>query len=365
MKIVIAPQTFKGTLSGEEAALQIEKGILKAFPEAQTVRLPVSDGGDGFLEVILKAKQGMQKLTLAFTPQQTEFPVKWGVLPTMETAVIELAQIAGIRLLPKEKRAIMKATTFGVGQVIKQALDEGYRRILIGVGGSGTNDGGVGIAMALGAEFLDEEFMPLALGGGCLDKLEMIDLRHLDPRLADAEIVVGCDVDNPFTGENGAALIYGPQKGASPEQAQHLERCLLRMQAVVKEQLKIDLHDLPGAGAAGGAAGGLFAFLGAQLVPGIDLVLELLHFEEQIKGADLVITGEGRLDRQTLRNKAPYGVARAAGKLGIPVLALVGSIEEGSLEMVQELFKKIVPLGGDTLECVAEKVIVELGIIRS
>jgi glycerate 2-kinase len=249
-------------------------------------------------------------------------PVTASFAVSGDTAVVEMAEAAGLRRLPGGRPAPLTATTYGAGELIRAALDRGVRRVVLGVGGSATTDGGTGMARALGVRFLDADGCDLPLGGAALRRLHMIDMAGLDPRLHDVEIIVASDVDNPLTGDRGAAAVYGPQKGASPADVEELEQALCQLASVVKRQLGVDLAELPGA--AGGTEGGAVAFLGASIVSGIELLLDLAHFQTAVPTAQLVITGEGSLDLQSLAGKAPWGVAKASAHAGVPVVALVG-----------------------------------------
>jgi glycerate kinase len=247
------------------------------------------------------------------------------------TAIIEMARTSGLALVPIEpvdRRNPLRATTFGLGEAIKAALDEGYRRFIVGIGGSATNDGGAGMAQALGVRLRDSQGIELPFGGAALIDLVSIDLSGLDSRLSECEIMVACDVNNPLTGPEGASAIFGPQKGATPDMVEQLDEALLNFATIVKQDTGAEINDMMGAGAAGGLGGGMVAFLGAELAPGVDIVLDTIEFDRHLEGADLVLTGEGALDSQTIYNKAPIGVARRAGKLGIPVIAIAGTLGE-------------------------------------
>lgn len=344
MKVVIAPQAYKGTFSAEEVAQAIEVGVLTYNPKATTVRLPVSDGGDSFLDVILEARQGEERSSRVVGPLGKAVESRWGILSNPPTALIELAKICGLAMVPKHKRNPTLTTTFGLGQVILEALDEGIRHFLIGIGGSATNDAGAGIAQALGTRFLDRKGAELSYGGAALIELAEIDLTRIDQRLKEAHIIVGCDVTNPFTGLNGASRVYSAQKGATTEMTVQLEKGLERFAEIVKHTYHIDLNAIPGSGAAGGVGGGLYALLGVELRSGIDLVLDQIHFDDHLTDADLVIVGEGCIDTQTHYNKAPMGVARRAKSRNIPVVAIVGSLGEGYEAVFQHGIAAVFPL---------------------
>lgn len=329
MRILIAPQAYKGTLSAQEAAQAIQKGVLKVFPHASTVLLPVADGGDGTLDILLPLHAGERIQNTVTGPFEEMLEAPWGIWPESKTALLELAQICGVSKVPLAKLNPAIASTYGVGEIMRHALDRGCRRFILGIGGSCTNDAGAGLAQALGAHLLDKEGRELPKGGVALKNLAKIDLSELDPRLAQSEILVACDVDNPLLGPHGASFVYGPQKGATPEIVQGLEAALTRFAHVVSTDLGMDLAQMPFTGAAGGAAAGLKALLNAELLPGSQLILRELNFEQHAAEADLVITGEGRMDRQTLSQKAPLAVAQLAKKYKKPVIAIVGSLGEG------------------------------------
>ena len=329
MRIVIAPQSFKGSVSGPEAARAIQEGILRVFPKAETVLVPVADGGDGTLDALVEATSGQTFASRVNGPLRQRVQARWGVMGDCKTAVIEMAQASGLALLPYKDRNPRHTSTYGTGQLIKRALDRGYRRIIVGMGGSATNDGGVGMAWALGARFYDSKGLPLTPGGAALSRLASIDVLGLHPALKRAEIIAASDVDNPLCGPEGASAVYGPQKGANANTVRVLDKALERYASVVRESLGIDVAERPGAGAAGGLGAGLMAFCGSQVRSGIDIVCQVLDFDARLQGADLVITGEGRLDASTAYNKAPVGVARRASALGIPVIALAGSLGRG------------------------------------
>lgn len=338
--ILLAPQGFKGSWTASEVAAAMETGIRRAIPQAKCILMPVADGGDGTLEVVMRAKSGsIQKLNVMGPLKEIE--AIWGIYE--KTALIETASICGLRLIPENERNPAIATTYGVGRVILAALDKGLRHFVIGLGGSATHDGGAGLLQALGASLLDKNGRELPRGGLALKGLQKINLEKLDPRLKDSSFIACCDCLNPLTGPTGAALTYAPQKGASPELVQELELAMAQFARVVLQDLGQDIAHLEGGGAAGGMGAGL-AILGAKLEPGIDLILKLIHFDEAVKKADLVITGEGCMDRQTTFNKAPLGVAKAAKIVQVPVIAIVGSLGEGYDELHQMGIDAIIPL---------------------
>ncbi len=328
MKIVIAPDSFKESMSAMEAACAIEKGFQKVMPDAEYVKVPMADGGEGTVRSMVDATGGEIRKETVTGPLGTEVEAFYGITGDRKMAVIEMAAASGIHLVPKEKRNPLVTTTKGTGELIRAALDQGVKRIVIGIGGSATNDGGAGMAQALGAKLLDKDGNPLGVGGGELSKLDSIDLSQLDPRLKEVHIEVACDVDHPLTGERGASAVFGPQKGATPEMVAILDANLARYAQVVKETLGIDVDPIPGAGAAGGLGAGLVAFLGASLKRGVDVVAEAVQLDKHIGQASLVITGEGKIDGQTIHGKTPVGVAKRAKKYGIPVIGIAGMLGE-------------------------------------
>ena len=328
MKVVIAPQTFKGSISALEAARAMGEGIRRVVPEAETVLVPVADGGDGTLETLVEGSSGEIAIAEVTGPLGERVVAPWGKMGDGRTAVVEMARTSGLVLVPVERRNPLVTTTYGLGEAIKAALDAGFRRFIIGIGGSATNDAGGGMAQALGVRLLDSQGQELPFGGAALARLDRIDISGLDSRVSESRFLVACDVNNPLTGPEGAAAIYGPQKGATPEMVTELDAALRHLADIVKRDLGHEVNDIPGAGAAGGLGGGLIAFLDAELSSGVDIVLDAVGLEEALDGADLVITGEGTLDHQTVYNKAPIGVAERARARHIPVVAISGSLGE-------------------------------------
>ncbi len=339
MRIVVAPDSFKGSLSSIQAANAIEKGIIGAAQTCrepvEVIKVPIADGGEGTVEAIITANKGEIVKTRVLDPLGREIDSFFGILPD-NSAVIEMAAASGLNLLGDDERNPMKTTTYGTGQLIKEALDYGCKRIIIGIGGSATNDGGVGMAQALGVSFLDEEGNQIAFGGGELSKISKIDVSLLDPRIKDTVITIASDVKNPLCGPNGASAVYGPQKGATPEMVETLDRNLKHLAKTIHEQLNIDILNVPGSGAAGGLGAGLMAFLGAKFCLGIKLVTELARLEEKIQRADLVVTGEGSTDYQTLFGKVPHGIADIAKKYSKPVICISGSLGKGYEQLYNE-----------------------------
>jgi glycerate kinase len=303
-------------------------GIRAAAGRVRIISLPVSDGGTGCLEAILYAQGGKKIPVQVHDPLMRPITAEIGIPGSGGCAVIEMASASGLTLLEPGERDPTRTTSYGTGELIKAALDHNVCKIIVGIGGSATTDGGVGAAQALGCRFLDEKGAPLKKGlpGGDLKKIHGFDLAGRDERVSERELIVAWDVDNPFTGPSGAARVYSPQKGATPEQAEELEQGLCSLELLVKKHLGIDLFVVPGAGAAGGLGGGMTAFLGAKMMRGIDVVIEAVGFREKLKGADLVLTGEGSLDYQTLHGKTISGIIREAKKAGVPVIALAGTL---------------------------------------
>lgn len=326
MKIVIAPQTFKGSISALDAAAAMRDGVLRVFPDAETVLVPVADGGDGTLETLVEGSGGEVRTATVTGPLGETRAAAWGAMGDGRTAVIEMARTSGLALVPRERRNPLTSTTRGLGDAIRAALDDGFRRFIIGIGGSATNDAGAGMAQALGASLLNADGDELPPGGAALAALRRIDLSALDARAAEASFLVACDVSNPLTGHEGASAIYGPQKGATPEMVESLDAALGNFADVARRDLGVDVERLRGAGAAGGLGGGLVAFLDAELRAGVDIVLDTVGLDANLAGADLALTGEGSLDYQTVYDKGPIGVAARAGRFGIPTIAIAGTL---------------------------------------
>lgn len=333
MRIVLAPDSFKGSLSATKACLAMQEGINNVVRDAEIVRLPMADGGEGTIESLVHALGGNIREATVRDPLGRDVLASYGVLADGRTAVVEMAQASGHTLLAKEERNPLAASTYGTGQLITRCLDEGYRKVLLGLGGSATNDGGTGMMRALGVRFLDSDGTELPEGGGALGKLRRIDLSGLDPRLAETKVTAVTDVRNALCGDDGASRVFGPQKGATEADIRVLDEALAVYAAVVKEQLGFDVVAVPGAGAAGGMGAGALAFLGAELRPGFELLAETYRFGEKIAGADLMMTGEGRLDRQTLSGKVVSGVCKHAREHGVPVVSLCGAVALSSSEM--------------------------------
>jgi glycerate 2-kinase len=330
MHIVVAPDSYKGSLSAVAVAEAMEEGILSVFPDARVSRVPIADGGEGTVEALVAGAGGEIIRQEVVGPLGELVGARWGILGDRKTGVIEMAAASGLTLVPEGKRDPRVSTTYGTGQLIRAALDRGIRRLIVGIGGSATNDGGAGMAQALGVQFFDGAGAPLPPGGASLARLASMDLSGLDPRLSQTEILVACDVDNPLCGPGGASAVYGPQKGASPEMVLELDEALKHYAVLAKQATGRDVADIPGAGAAGGLGAGLMLFTRAQLRSGVEIVLEATGFAGIVEHADLVITGEGNTDLQTTHGKAPVGVARVAKRFGVPVVCVSGGLGEGS-----------------------------------
>lgn len=328
MKIVIAPDSFKESLSANAVAEAIAAGWSSVYPEAEIGLYPMADGGEGTVDAVLAATGGERREATVQGPLGDPVAAHWGWLGKGQ-AVIEMASASGLHCVPSDQRDALKASSFGTGQLIAAALDAGATQIILGLGGSATNDAGVGLLQALGARFLDADDQPLAPGGAALLGLRRIDLDRLDARLNKVEFMIAADVDNPLCGPRGASHVFGPQKGATPEQVEKLDKALEHFANLLARVIGMDVRHEPGVGAAGGLGFAGLAVLHARFRPGIELVAELSGLAQAMQGADLVITGEGRLDGQSLHGKTPVGVARIAQRAGVPVIALAGSLGEG------------------------------------
>lgn len=326
MKIVIAPDSYKESLSALQVATQIEAGFRDIFPDASYVKLPVADGGEGTVEAMVAATHGNVIQVEVTGPLGEQVNAFYGVSGDEQCAFIEMAAASGLEQVPTAKRNPLVTTSWGTGELIRHALDSGVKHIIIGIGGSATNDGGIGMLQALGARLLDRDGEPLGFGGGELHKLACVDITGLDKRLKDCRIEVACDVSNPLTGQEGASAIFGPQKGATPEMVRQLDEGLEHYAKIIARDLDIDVLNLSGGGAAGGMGAALHAFCGAQLRRGIEIVTEALNLDELVRDADLVITGEGRIDSQSIHGKVPIGVATVAKRYNKPVIGIAGSL---------------------------------------
>ncbi|TPG20971.1 glycerate kinase [Sphingomonas koreensis] len=330
MQIVIAPDSFKESLSAMDVARYIETGFRDVFPDWTYVKVPVADGGEGTVEALVAATGGRIVKQIVTGPLGDPVEAFFGITGDGATAVIEMAAASGLMLLPADQRNPMRTTTYGVGELILAALDRGARHLIIGIGGSATNDGGAGMAQALGIRMLDARGNHLRKGGGYLSELARIELEEIDPRLAECDVEVACDVDNPLVGPLGASAIFGPQKGATPAMAERLDDNLRHLAGRIQADLGIAVAELAGGGAAGGLGAGLVAFLGARLRPGVEIVTGFVGLDSIVADADLVITGEGRIDSQTVHGKTPIGVAHVAQRHGKPVIAIAGVLGAGA-----------------------------------
>jgi len=335
MRVIVAPDSYKGSLSAVGVADAMARGIAHVFPGAEVLRFPIADGGEGTVEALVTATSGRTIVQTVTGPLGEPVSAAWGILGDGVTAVIEMAAASGLPLVPREKRNPLLTTTRGTGELIKAALDAGLRKMIIGIGGSATNDGGAGMARALGVRFLDNYGKDLPEGGAALAGLAHIDLSGLDTRLRETAIQVACDVNNPLCGEKGASAIYGPQKGATPEMVATLDMALLHYARIVEQATGRVVSLLPGTGAAGGLGAGLLYFTNAGLLPGVKIVLEAVGFADAVQTVDLVITGEGCTDAQTAHGKAPIGVAQLARNCGVPVICLSGGLGAGSEHVLE------------------------------
>ncbi|MGQ8338543.1 glycerate kinase [Sunxiuqinia sp. A32] len=344
MKILIAPDSFKDCLEAADVAKHLANGIKRFLPNADIEAIPVADGGEGFVQTMLSALGGNKISLKASDPLGRETEAFYGILNDGNTAVIEMAAASGIEKLKLEERDPLLTSTFGTGQLLLNAIEKGCNKIIIGIGGSATNDGGAGMAKALGYRFLDDSGNELPEGGGYLDRLSSIETSQVSPAFQNIELLVACDVTNPLTGKLGASAIYGPQKGASPKVVQQLDKNLEILAFVIRRDLNKDILKLPGGGAAGGLGAGLVAFANGTLKAGFDIVKEQTNLEEAVKKADLVITGEGKMDSQTKQGKTPWGVAQLAKKHNKPLVAVAGFLGNGYRELYDEGFTSILAL---------------------
>lgn len=328
MRVIIAPDSFKGSLTASEVCQAAATGIAALGAAVECVSVPMADGGEGTVQSLVDATGGALRTVTVTGPRGAPVVATYGILGDGRTAVIEMAAASGLPLVPEDQRDPRQTSTYGTGELIRAALDEGCRKLIIGIGGSATNDAGLGVAAALGARLLDDVGAPVPPTGAGLKPLRHIDTTRMDPRLREADIRVACDVDNPLFGPDGAAHVYAPQKGASPQTVRELDEGLRNFAAVVERDLGVAVGDLAGAGAAGGLGAGLVAFCGARLERGVQIVIEAVNLPQRMAGCDLCLTGEGRLDGQTIFGKTAKGVADVARELGVPVVALGGAVEQ-------------------------------------
>jgi len=344
LKIVLAPDSFKGSFSSLEVIEHLEEVARRHFSPLEVVKVPIADGGEGTVDALVTTAKGEYRTVEVMGPlPEMRVKAKYGIIHG-KTAVIEMAQASGLPLIPTGKRDPLNATTYGTGELIRKALDEGIRDFIIGIGGSATNDGGIGAAQALGVKFLDRFGKEVGLGGKQLQHIEKIILDDMDPRIKESTITVICDVSNPLTGPHGATAVYGPQKGVTEETFNILESGMKNYERLIKETTGMDMSKVPGSGAAGGLGAALVAFFGAVLKPGIDTILDYVRFEELIEGADLVITGEGRIDGQSLYGKVPVGIARRCKSKGVKVIAIVGGMGPGAQKVYDCGIASIMPI---------------------
>ncbi|MEK5380211.1 glycerate kinase family protein [Niallia sp. FSL W8-0635] len=345
--IVLAPDSFKESMTAREACEAMERGIKKANNRITCLQVPMADGGESTMELLVNANKGKIYNEKVLDPLGREVTASYGILEDSQTGIIDMASASGIHLVAIEERNPLITTTYGTGQLIKACLDHNIKKLIVGIGGSATNDGGAGLVQALGGKFFDENGKELGFGGGELGRLARIDIKNLDPRIKDLSVEVACDVNNPLCGEQGASYVFGPQKGATLEIAQQLDRNLMNYAAIIKEEFHIDILNVPGAGAAGGLGAGLMVFLNGTLKKGIDIVIRYSSLEEKVKGADMVWTGEGCIDFQTKFGKTPIGVASVAKKYNKPVVAFAGKIGNN----IDSLYEKI-----DSIFCIMQGV---------
>lgn len=330
MKIIVSPDSFKGSLSAIEVANSMKEAILSVDPSIEVVQMPVADGGEGTIDAITSCVSAVVQEVEVSGPMGEKAVACYAILENGRTAVIEMAQASGLPMVPVEQRNPYSATTYGTGQLMKDALDKGCRKMIIGIGGSATNDGGAGMLQALGASFRNKNGKELAPGGADLLHLAEIDMTNFDTRIFDTEITVACDVTNPLTGENGASFVYGPQKGATPEMVRTLDQALSHFAKMSAATLGKDVSEYPGTGAAGGLGFALIAYCKAKFEAGIDLVLDVCGFEKELEEADLILTGEGRIDGQSVQGKVLYGIGTRAKEQGVPVVAIGGAVRSDS-----------------------------------
>ena len=336
MKIVIAPDSFKETLTAVEVAKAIKEGFEEIYPNATYECCPIADGGEGSLEALFSASGGRKKTVKVMGPLGDTITAEYGILSDERTVIIEMAKASGLELVRDEERNPLVATTFGTGQLILDAIDNGYRDFIVCLGGSATNDGGIGMMKALGVEFLNDYGNEIPHGGEALLELDSISILNIDKRLSKCRFRIACDVKNPLVGSNGASFVYGPQKGATQKMVETLDKALKQYAEVLKRNLNISVANTPGSGAAGGMGAAFFAFTNSSFEQGVELVIDAISLDDKIRTADLVITGEGRLDSQSMNGKVPYGVAQLTSKYNKPLLAIAGALSDDIDELYQE-----------------------------
>lgn len=344
MKIVIAPDSFKESLTALEVAQAVQQGLARILPAAEYQLVPMADGGEGTVQSLVDATQGQLRQTSVIAPLGNQVEAVWGISGDGQTAFIEMAAASGLHLVPPAQRNPLRTTSYGTGQLLKAALDSGIQKIILGIGGSATNDGGVGMLQALGVKFRDTQGAEIGFGGAALADIAQIDLSGLDPRLAEVSLEVACDVDNPLCGERGASAVFGPQKGATEAMIAVLDHALAHFAQQVSAQLGKDIAHQAGAGAAGGMGGGLLLLPNVVLKSGVQIVIAATHLADKIRSADLVITGEGRMDAQSIAGKTPIGVARLAKQFNKPVIAIVGSLRDDYPVVYQHGIDAVFPI---------------------
>lgn len=356
MNVLVAPNAFKGNLDARQVAEALAKGLERANSALNVTQLPIADGGEGTVDILLQSAGGQRVEAKTVNAIGTPIRAHYGILPDGNTAVLELAAASGLGQLSLEERSPMKASTYGTGLLMKDAIDRGCRRIVLGLGGSATTDAGTGILRALGVKFLNVSGFEVTNGGGGFAFLEKIDISGLDPRVAECEFVIPCDVRNPLLGEDGSSHVFSPQKGATPVQVEQLEENMTHFTSVVNKTLDKDIGNMAHGGAAGGTAAGLQAFLNAQLTSGIDFLLEQIDFDANLAKADVLITAEGRLDSQSLEGKGPYGVGRRAAARNIPAICVTGGFPIGLERQTGDVFHSVfaIPTGPMSLETAKE-----------
>lgn len=347
-KIVLAIDSFKGCLSSKEIEQCIAEEIHRILPSCQTVCIPIADGGEGMLDTLIEATQGTFVSTQAHDPLMRIRPARYGILGDQRTAIIEMAEINGLTTLSPIERNPMKTSTYGTGELIKDALEKGFRRFIIGIGGSATNDAGMGMIQALGAHLYDKQGNELGQGGKIMEQIAHINLNHLHPALKEATFIVACDVQNPFCGPQGAAYVFARQKGASEEQIRQLDEGMRHLALLIERDFSYNINKVKGSGASGGLGGAFATFLQAHLQSGIGLLLDAVDFDRKITNADWIITGEGKADRQTAEGKVPAGVLKRAKKANIPVMLIAGKVEDKAC-LKQMGFARIIQISPDTL----------------
>ena len=341
MKIIVAPDSFKGSLTAAEAAKAMEEGIHLYDPTIKVKLLPAADGGEGTMESLISATSGKITTQRVKDPLGRMIHADYGVLDDNETCVIEIAEASGLMLVTEHERDPLLTSSFGTGELIVHALDAGYRKFIIGLGGSSTNDAGTGMLRALGMKFLNRTGIELPLGGGALGELDRIDCTTFDKRIAESTFIIASDVENPLVGPKGASYVFGPQKGATNETVKLLDENLLNFANVIEKTTGIQLHNKTGAGAAGGAGGAFLAFFPSEMKRGIDVILGAISFNDHIRDAELILTGEGKTDAQTFSGKTPFGIAEVAKRKGVPIILISGLVAKESRELLRPLFTEV------------------------